>query len=103
MNLEGGIGGDFLKGGLTAGLAYYYSTKLTEDHLGKFPLNIGLAKANVFALGPDFTLALAKANTVYGFLSVRYEWELHAEAQSKGGMWLVQAVFPFKPIHIPAP
>ena len=37
MNLEGGIGGDFLKGGLTAGLAYYYSTKLTEDHLGKFP------------------------------------------------------------------
>jgi len=102
MNLEGGVGGDFLKGGLTAGLAYYYSTKLTQDRLGGFPLNIALAKANVFALGPDITLTLAKANTVYGFLTVRYEWELHAEAQTKGGGLLVQAVFPFKPIKIPS-
>jgi len=102
MSLEGAVGGDFLKGGLTAGLAYYYSFKLTQDRPANFPLNIGLAKANVFALGPDITLALAKANTVYGFLTVRYEWELHAEAQTKGGMWLVQAVFPFKPIKIPS-
>ena len=104
MNLEGGIGGDFLGGGLTAGMAYYYCFKLTRDEPHLFPLNIGLAKANVFALGPDITLALAskKKNTVYGFLSVRYEWELHAEAQTKGGMWLVQAVFPFKPIHLPS-
>jgi hypothetical protein len=106
MTLEGGLGGDFLGGGLTAGLAYYYSTKMTSDQLDtRFPLNIQLAKANVFALGPDITLALAskKTNTVYGFLTVRYEWELHAEAQTKGGMWLVQAVFPFKPIHLPTP
>jgi hypothetical protein len=105
MTLEGGVGGDFLKGGLTAGLAYYYSFKLTEDHPGKFPLNIALAKAKVFALGPDITLTLAskKKGMVYGFVTVRYEWELHAEAQTKGGMWLIQAVFPFKPIHIPTP
>jgi hypothetical protein len=103
MNLEGGIGGDFLGGGLTAGLAYYYSFKLTQDEPHLFPLNIGLAKARVFALGPDMTLALAskKKNTVYGFVTVRYEWELHAEAHTKGGMWLIQAVFPFKPIHLP--
>lgn len=103
MNFEGGVGGDFMKGGLTAGLAYYYCFKLTQDEPAGFPLNIGLAKAHVFALGPDLTLALAKKNTVYGFLTVRYEWELHAKAQTKGGMWLVQAVFPFKPIHLATP
>ena len=31
MNLEGGIGGDFLKGGLTTGLDYYASFKLSDD------------------------------------------------------------------------
>ena len=103
MNLEGGFGGDFLKGGLTVGLAYYYSTKLTRDQLGKFPLNIGLAKAHVFGLGPDVTLAIAKSNTVYGFVNVRYFWETHAVAQTKGNGFLISATFPFKPIHIPAP
>ena len=33
MNLEGGFGGDCLKGGLTAGLNYYASFKLTDDHI----------------------------------------------------------------------
>jgi hypothetical protein len=105
MNFEGGIGGDFLKGGLTAGLSYYYCFKLTRDEPANFPLNIALAKANVFALGPDITLALAskKTNTVYGFVTVRYFWEVHAEAQTKGGGLLIQAVFPFRPIHIPTP
>ena len=57
----------------------------------------------MFALGArHHARARERKNTVYGFLSVRYEWELHAEAQTKGGMWLVQAVFPFKPIHLPS-
>jgi hypothetical protein len=102
MNLEGGVGGDFLKGGLTAGLAYYYSTKLTNDRVDiNFPVNIPLAKSSVFALGPDVTLAIAKANTVFGFVTVRYFWELHAESQTKGGGLLIQAVFPFRPIKVP--
>jgi hypothetical protein len=33
MNLEGGVGADFLKGGLTAGLNYYASFKLTEHRI----------------------------------------------------------------------
>lgn len=103
MNFEGGIGGDFLEGGLTAGLAYYYCFKLTEDEPGNFPLNIALAKANVFAIGPDVTLVLAskKKGIVYGFLTARMEWEVHAEAQTKGRGVMIQAVFPFKPIHLP--
>ena len=31
MYLEGGVGADFLKGGLTVGLDYYASFKLTDD------------------------------------------------------------------------
>ena len=31
MNFEGGVGGDFLKGGLTAGLAYYATFKISDD------------------------------------------------------------------------
>ena len=33
MNLEGGLGADFLKGGLTTGLNYYASFKLTDDQI----------------------------------------------------------------------
>lgn len=32
-NLEGGIGADFLNGGLTTGLAYYGTFKLTDDRV----------------------------------------------------------------------
>ena len=35
MNLEGGVGGDFLEGGLTAGMAYYYCFKITPDSPGR--------------------------------------------------------------------
>ena len=50
-----------------------------------------------------YRLASKKKGMAYGFVTVRYEWELHAEAQTKGGMWLIQAVFPFKPIDLPTP
>ena len=103
MNLEGGVGGDFLKGGLTVGLAYYSTVKLTADRIESVPNVLVRGKNRVFALGPDITLALAKAGTVYGFATVRYEWEVYASTTTKGGAWLIQAVFPFKPIKIPTP
>ncbi len=34
LNLEGGLGHDMMQGGLTAGLAYYATFKLTEDRPG---------------------------------------------------------------------
>ena len=60
MNLEGGLGGDFLKGGLTAGLNYYASFKLTDDQIEGFPDILIRGKNKVFALGPEVQLALAK-------------------------------------------
>jgi len=48
MNLEGGVGADFLKGGLTAGLNYYASFKLTDDQFDGVP-DIVRGKNRVFA------------------------------------------------------
>ena len=103
MNIEGGIGGDFLKGGLSAGLVYYWSGKLTQDHIEGFPDILIRGKNKVFALGPEVSLALAKNNTVYGFLKVNYQWEIYARTNTQGGELTILATFLVKPIKIPKP
>ena len=67
MNLEGGLGADFLKGGLTTGLNYYASFKLTDDQIDGLPGILIRGKNKVFAFGPEVQLALATKNTLYGF------------------------------------
>jgi hypothetical protein len=44
MNLEGGVGGDFLRGRVTLGVVYYASLKLTADRIDGLPLNIDPGK-----------------------------------------------------------
>ncbi len=61
MNLEGGIGGDFLKGRLTVGLSYYAAFKLTDDVIDGLPSVLIRGKNKVFALGPEVSLALRRA------------------------------------------
>jgi hypothetical protein len=102
MNLEGGVGADFLGGGLSAGLAYYGTFKLTEDRFDN-PLIGALiqGKNRVWALGPEFTLAIAANRTVYGFVTVRYQWEMAARTTTEGAAWNILATFPLKPIHLP--
>jgi hypothetical protein len=69
---------------------------------GKLPQPIPLNnKANTFGLGPDVTLAIAKANTVYGFVTVRYFWEVYAKSTTKGNGLYIAASFPFHPIKVP--
>ena len=102
MNFEGGVGADFLKGGLTVGLDYYASFKLTKDRLGDFPLNIGrLEKAGVFGLGPEVSLALAKGGTLYGSIKVSYQWETYAKAQTQGSTFVFLSTWFLKPIQLP--
>lgn len=100
LNLEGGAGADFLKGGLTIGAAYYATIKLTEDRIEGLPGILVRGKNRVFALGPDVTLALARRDTVYGFVTVRYQWEVYARTTTTGGAWNIQAVFPMRPIKV---
>jgi hypothetical protein len=103
MNLDGGIGGDFLKGGLTAGLSYYASFKLTDDEIAGLPGILIRGKNRVFALGPEASLALARRGTVYGFVRVCYQWELYARTATQGGAWNIAATFLLKPLKVPTP
>jgi hypothetical protein len=104
MNLEGGVGADFLGGGLTTGLAYYGTFKLTEDQFDRRVLSLLVrGKNRVWGLGPEVTLALASRarKAIYGFVTARYQWEVGARTTTEGGAWNIIATFPLRPIPIP--
>ena len=101
MNLEGGVGADFLKGGLTAGLAYYASFKLSADRIEGLPDILIRGKNKVFALGPEVSLALARKGTLYGFLKVNYQWEVYARTTTQGREFSIILTLPVKPIKLP--
>jgi|SoiMethySBSTD1v2_1073268.scaffolds.fasta_scaffold141822_1 hypothetical protein len=101
MNLEGGFGGDFMKGGITAGLAYYASFKLTDDEIEGLPGILIRGKNKVFALGPEVTIALASKTKVYGFLKLNYEWEVYARTTTQGSEFSIMLTLPIGPFPIP--
>jgi hypothetical protein len=101
LNLEGGFGGDFLKGGLTVGLNYYASFKVSDDHIEGFPDILIRGKNKTFALGPEVDLALAKGGKLYGFLKVNYQWETYARVAPQGSELTIMATFLVKPIKLP--
>jgi hypothetical protein len=103
MNLEGGVGGDFLKGGLTVGLAYYASFKLSQDEIQGLPSILIRGKNTTFGLGPEATLAIARKNTVYGFVRVAYFWETYARTAPQGSGLFITATFLQKPLKLPTP
>jgi hypothetical protein len=103
LQFEGGVGGDFLKGGLTFGLAYYAAFKLSDDEIEGLPGILIRGKNKVFAVGPDLTLAIARKNTVYGFVRVAYQFETWARTTTQGGALFISGTFLVKPMKIPAP
>ncbi len=103
MNLDGGVGADFLGGGLTAGLSYYTAIKLTDDRIEGLPGILIRGKNRVFALGPEVSLAIARRNTVYGFVRVAYQWEVYARTTTQGSAWHVAASFLTRPIKVATP
>ena len=102
INIEGGVGGDFLKGGLSTGLCYA-SFKLSDDEIAGLPGILIRGKNKTFGLGPEATLAIAARNKVYGFVTVRYFWETYARTTTQGDAWLIQATFLTKPLEITSP
>jgi hypothetical protein len=101
LNLEGGVGGDFLKGGLTVGLDYYASFKVSDDHIEGFPDILIRGKNKAFALGPEVQLALAKGGKLYGFLKMNYQWETYTRVAPQGSEFTLMATFLIKPIKLP--
>jgi hypothetical protein len=100
MNLEGGVGSDFLQGGLTAGLVYYASFKLTDDEIEGLPGILIRGRDKVFALGPEVQLALARNGVLYGFLKVNYQWEVYARTTTQGSALTILTTFLVKPLKL---
>src|SRR5262249_31926925 len=100
INFEGGVGGDFLKGGLTVGLDYYAAFKVSDDNIGPLANLIVRGKNKVFALGPEASLALARKGMLYGFLKVNYQWETYARTTTQGSELTIMATFLVKPIKL---
>jgi hypothetical protein len=100
LTLEGGVGRDFLKGAVSTGLAYYAQWKLDDDTLTGLPSVLVRGKNRVAALGPEITVPVATKNTVYGFVTVRYEWEVGARTTTEGNVLHVFAVVPLRPIKV---
>ena len=103
MHLEGGVGGDFLKGGLTVGLSYYAGFKLGDDEIEGLPGILIRGKNRSFALGPEASLAIARGNTVYGFVRVAYYFETYARTTTKGGALFITGTFLTRPLKVPTP
>jgi hypothetical protein len=103
MNLEGGVGADFIQGGLSVGLVYYYSFKLQRDQIDGFPNILIRGKNKVLALGPEVSLALARNGVLYGFLKTNVQWETYARTNTQGAEWNVMLTFLVKPLHLQKP
>jgi hypothetical protein len=100
MNLEGGVGADFLDGGLTVGLNYYASFKLTDDRIEGIPSILIRGKNRVFGLGPEVQLALARKGVLYGLLKVNYQWETYARTTTQGSAFTMLLTFLVKPLKL---
>jgi hypothetical protein len=100
LTLEGGLGLKFLKGAANAGVAYYAQWKLTDDTLTGLPALLVQGKNSAAAVGPELTIPLATKDRLYGFFTVRYEWEVYARTTTQGNALVLTAVFPFKPIKL---
>jgi hypothetical protein len=101
LNFEGGVGGDFLEGGITVGLCYYTAFKLSDDNIEGLPGILIRGKNRAFALGPEATVAISLRQTVYGFVTARYFQEIYARTATQGGAFFIQATFLTKPIKLP--
>ncbi len=100
FTLEGGLGRSFLMGAASTGLSYYAQWKLTEDTLIGLPALILQGKNRVAGLGPEVMIPIATKNTVYGFLTARYQWEMGARTTTQGDALNVLVVLPLKPIKV---
>ena len=74
MNLEGGIAGKA------------FESARAREIQGLPPIFVR-GKNRVFAIGPEVTLTLARKNTVYGFLNVKYFWETTRVRTRRAGLF----------------
>jgi hypothetical protein len=103
LTLEGGLGKSFKDGALAVGLTYYAQWKVTEDDLG---LSISQPdgplsnKHRVYGLGPEIMLPIASKSKLFGFLTLRYLWEIGAQSTLEGNTFVAMLTFPVPSIPL---
>jgi len=60
-------------------------------------------KNRVLAVGPEATLAIARKNTIYGFVRVAYYFETYARTTTQGGALFITGTFLTRPLKLPTP
>ena len=63
--------------------------------------NLAPATSKISALSGASTGSSKKKKAVYGFVTVRYQWEIAGRTSTEGAVWNILATFPLKPIHLP--
>ena len=102
LGLEGGFGGDFLKGGLTLGLAYLAAFKLSDDEFDDFPGEIIRGKNRVFAVGPEaFAGDDRRIRSMASCVGLLFE--TYAQTAAQGGALFISGTFLTRPLRFPRP
>ena len=97
--LEGGLGGDFGEGLISAGLAYTAGFKLTADRFDGLAERLEPGKNKSFALGPEITFGFESNGRVFAFLKINVEWEVYARSTTQGHTVQSAVTIPFRPIR----
>jgi hypothetical protein len=88
LTVEGGLGGSFLKGAGSLGVAYVAQWKITNDSGDDFPARLPKSKSRVFGLGPDLTLPVFAVGSIVGLLNARYVWEFGGRTTFEGNTFV---------------
>lgn len=75
LTIEGGLGGSFMQGDASIGVAYLAQWKITNDSGDDFPNSLSKSKSRVFGLGPEFAVPLFAVGKIVGLFNARYIWE----------------------------
>ena len=84
LEIEGGLGGSFLNGAASVGVAYVAQWKITNDSGADFPALLEKSKSRAFGLGPELNLPVFTAGTLAGLLNARYLWEFGGRSTFEG-------------------
>ena len=76
---------------------------MTEDDFGTYiPTRPDrkLGKHRVYGIGPELTVPIASRKTLYGFLNLRYFWEIGARSTLQGNTFVATMSFPIPSIPL---
>jgi hypothetical protein len=83
IQVQGGLGADFLNRRVEAGLAGNYLLQVRPDRGADLPAVLQGGRDRVYSLGPEVAVFLS---SIHSQIRVRYEWEFGVESRPKGNV-----------------